>query len=106
MLELTAIFLSALVAPFFGEAHPFVFNFGDAASGGGSEALAGLLLQVAAELLVDGVALWVEAGHGLPVTEHFNQLRQPIMLVQMLLAIVFGVLWTIYRCQPRNRLTC
>ena len=50
MLELTAIFLAAVVAPFFGEAHPFLFNFGDAATGG-TEALAGLLASLGPDTL-------------------------------------------------------
>jgi hypothetical protein len=40
-----------------------------------------VLLQVFAELVVDGVALRVEAGQGLPMTSYFAKLNRPIMVV-------------------------
>ena len=61
---------------------PVIFNFGDNGDTS-STAMFSLLLQVFAELVVDGVALRVEAGQGLPMTSYFAKLNRPIMVVSL-----------------------
>ena len=78
---MAAIFLSAAVGPLFTASHPFIFNFGGEGDGASTTAMVSVLLQVFAELVVDGVALRVEAGQGLPMTSYFAKLNRPIMVV-------------------------
>ena len=92
VLEMSAIFLSAAVAPIFSASHPFIFNFG-VHHGASFAALTSLLLQVFAELIVDGVALRVEARQGLPLTDYFSKLNRPVMLLHHMLSVVVGVMF-------------
>ena len=70
LLELCGILLAAAIGPLFAR-FPHVFDFGadDAAVAGLGEhaLLVNVLLQVAAELVVDTASLFVEAKHELPV---------------------------------------
>ena len=79
---MAAIFLSAAVGPLFSASHPFIFNFGGEGDGASTAAMVSVLLQVFAELVVDGVALRVEAGQGLPMTSYFAKLNRPVMVVR------------------------
>ena len=78
---MAAIFLSAAVGPLFTASHPFIFNFGGEGDGASTSVMVSVLLQVFAELVVDGVALRVEAGQGLPMTSYFAKLDRPVMVV-------------------------
>ena len=97
ILELSGIMLAAVVGPMFSASAPFVYDFG------GQEETSALLvsvgLQLAAEVVVDGVALWVEAGHGLPVDRYFTWLNDWKMVHSQYWSVLMGVLWGgLYRC--------